>query len=97
MDTIVTSYLTTVMLPDPGDKVNLRNTRELRTVAAAMDMMLVGNFAGALDLLMQRFKSIEMSCNDCNWAVAQHWELIPEHSLGNASLQDRADAASVEK
>ena len=97
MDAIVTSYLTTVMLPGLGDKVNLRNTRELRTVSEAIDMMRVGNFAGASDLLMQRFKAIEMSCTDGSWSVAQHLELIPESNIGITSRAERSDAATVEK
>jgi hypothetical protein len=44
--------------------------RELLSIATAVDMMLNGNAAGALDVLIQRFKSCETMLAGCHWTVA---------------------------
>ena len=49
------------------------------------------------DLLIQRFKSLEVGASSGAWDVAQRLELIPEMGLGLASAQEAraAQRASV--
>ena len=55
--------------------------RELLSIATAVDMMLNGNAAGALDVLIQRFKSCETMLAGCHWTVAQRLELAPAEGI----------------
>eukprot|EP00973_Karenia_brevis_P089894 12399956-Karenia_brevis.AAC.1 len=71
------------------DKMGLRNSREALTLATAIDQILKGSPAGALDVLMQRLKALERSIIDGNWNTARWFELIPT-SEANLSLQEEA-------
>lgn len=78
---VVTTYLTTGLAPAlaaEGRPLNMRNEREMRTLAEAMDAILRGDLAGAGDILMQRFRSCEMNASEGSWQQARHLELIPE-------------------
>eukprot|EP00971_Amphidinium_carterae_P209442 4154664-Amphidinium_carterae.1 len=58
---IVTTYLTTALMPSLGDTLGLRNSRELLTLARSVDSILRGDTVGAAEILLQRFKAVEMS------------------------------------
>ena len=63
-------------------KANGPAHRELLNTATAIDLILSGNAAGALDVLIQRFKSCESTLAGCHWTVAQRLELsAPEGVL----------------
>ena len=72
-----TSYFLTVLVPQYKEKMSLRTSRELRSTAKALDMVAQGCTDRAADVLAQRYKALEMSLADQNWARAQHIELIP--------------------
>ena len=55
---------------------NLRNKRELLTLATALDEMILGNTEGAADVLVQRIKALELADAEGSWDRAQHVELI---------------------
>lgn len=88
-------YFTTVV-NQTGNNVGLRNARELRTLAEALDLLMVGKVAEAGDLLMQRFKAVELASQEGNWKVAQHLELIPETGVSTSSFKERRAAAKLE-
>ena len=71
------------------DAVGLRTSREMRTIAEAVDALVEGNVLRAGDLLIQRFKALETSVIDGTWLRARHHELIPEESVGLASAAER--------
>ena len=74
----VLAYLNLVFLAaHPSRELGVRTTRELRTIAEAIDALLEGDLCRVGDLLMQRFKAIETATSDGTWAVAKHLELIP--------------------
>ena len=68
--------------------------RELRTLAESLDALLGGNLGRAADLLMQRFKAVELACTDeGGWAAASHLELIPDAKASSSSFREREHAA----
>ena len=89
----VTAYLSQVLFTQYSPQsMGVRNSRELLTLAEAIDQLMAENFAAVGDILMQRFKATESSL-DAGWTVARHQELIrPEHA-SLTSPQERAFAA----
>ena len=89
----VTAYLSQVLFTQyPPQAMGVRNSRELLTLAEAIDQLMAENFASVGDILMQRFKATESSLAD-GWTVARHQELIrPEHA-SLTSPQEKAFAA----
>ena len=85
------TYLTAVLLPASGDR-GLRNTRELKTLALAIDHLLAGRLSEACDLLAQRFRAVEASHQE-GWAVARHLEVIGDSAV--SSLTDREREVAV--
>ena len=86
---VVTSYLTAVLLPAQGTAIGLRSERELRTLAMAIDLILEGQIARALDVLSQRFKAVESASGEGGWSVSRHLELLPEGRVTSVSAKER--------
>ena len=80
----------------PPEKVGVRNCRELRTLAEAIDGLTRGDLPAVGDLLMQRFKALTESVNDGSWSVARRLEVIPDTRVSLASLDERRSAAKSE-
>jgi len=93
---LVTRYLTQALVPSAGSKLSLRNSRELRTLAEAMDALLQGDLARCGDLLIQRFKAMESAMADSDWSLAKHLELIPESEVAVTSYGEREHASKLE-
>ena len=74
----------------------MRNRRELRTLAEALDLLLDGDPLKAADVLMARFSSVELASADSSWAVSQHLELVPG-SMGGVASEAAKHAASKEE
>ena len=91
----VTQYLSTVV-EKTGRDLGLRNRRELRTLADALDYLLEGEYLKAADVLMTRFISVEMAAAEQSWSVVQHLELIPARTSGAASEVAKRAAAREE-
>ena len=96
LEPVLTSYLTSVLLPSNSD-MSLRNSRELTTLARSVDMILAGDIGGAADVLVQRFKAVETAHGDGGWGVARHMELIPDPKVTAVSQKEREQAAKLEK
>ena len=92
----VVEYLTNLLERGDAKGLGLRNSRELRTLAQALDALLAGNTALAADTLMQRFRAVEMAAQETAWAVAQHMELIPLATVSSVSDADQNAAAKAE-
>ena len=58
LDALFTPYLTSVLLPSLTEKAGLRNSRELQTLALALDLLIGGDLTRLGDLLAQRFKAV---------------------------------------
>ncbi len=94
LEPIVLQYLTTV-LEITHPQMGPRNNRELHTLARSIDLLIDGKIAEGLDLLIQRFKAIEMSITDTTWAVAEHLELLPPTAVTSTTDQERAQAMAI--
>jgi hypothetical protein len=94
---LMVSYLTAIFHGRyPPEKVGIRTTRELRTLAEALDALGRGDLPSLADLLMQRFKALEVSVQDGSWATAQRLELLPAKDVGLASAEEQRAAARAE-
>ena len=94
-DPRVVQYLTTVV--ERGQKdVGMRNRRELRTLAEALDLLLDGDPLKAADVLMARFSSVELAAAEQSGAVSQHLELVPGSASGVASEAAKHTASKEE-
>ena len=97
---IVTLYLTTVLQVirnRSGSSLGLRNEREMRTLAEAIDDLLQGQVVQAADKLMQRFKALELASSEGgDWGVARHLELIPPGQVASVGNVEKSMAANLE-
>jgi hypothetical protein len=94
LEPIVLQYLTTV-LEITHPQMGARNNRELHTLSRAVDYLVDGKVAEASDLLIQRFKAIEMSITDKSWTVAEHLELLPPAAVSSTTETERAQALAI--
>jgi len=80
---IVTSYLTSVLQLALGKDFHARNRQEMRTIAEAVDALLIGDLARASDILISRFSAVELASTSKHWNVAKHLELIPPQDVSS--------------
>lgn len=66
--------------------------RELLTHCTAIDMLMNGRIAGALDLLMQRVKSIESTQQGVHYTISQRLEVLPQEGLTLTGRQEMKEA-----
>ena len=93
---VAVAYLTSVLQPS-HTQIGLRNGRELRTLAEAIDSIVRDEVLGVGDLLAQRFRAVEMASTENSWHLARHLELIPESGVSVTSVQARAEASRLER
>jgi hypothetical protein len=72
----------------PPDKVGVRESRELRTLAEALDSLGRGDLPALGDVLIQRFKSVQQKAVTGSWATGSMLELIPETDVGLTSQEE---------
>ena len=73
---LVTNYLTTALTPSQKHGAFTRPVeRELRTLAAALDSLIAGGAAAVGDILMQRFRAVELAQEE-GWVRAGLLEAI---------------------
>ena len=92
---VVTSYLTSVLLPAAEPNLSLRNSGELRHLAEALDCLLTGNVMGVADVLAQRFRSVETAHFDGSWNQARHLEMLGDARVSSISVKDRQRIARL--
>ena len=76
-----------------------RDARELKTLAAALDLLSRGSLSHLADLLVQRFKSVEASAayrDPTPREVAERLELLPGEEQLTAGHAETAMAASLQ-
>ena len=93
---IFTPYLSSILLPSLSEKPSQRNSRELLTLAQALDALVRGDLDLVGDLLSARFKALETATQEGNWTVAKHYELIGDSGVSTASKEDREAALREE-
>ena len=62
--------------------------RELLSLATCIDLLLNGNPAASMDVMVQRFKSCESTLAGCHWSVAQKLELTPPENVMLTPIQE---------
>ena len=70
--------------------------REMRTIAEAIDRIVSGEVALAGDILMQRFKSLEVELTEGSTSVSKHIELLPPSGSSSLTTVEREVAAQLE-
>ena len=88
-----TQYLQNVFNATKDKQLSHRDTRELRTLATCLDHLAKGEVECLGDVLMQRFKSIEMATTDTPREVAELSELVPPEKLTVMSQDEQLLAA----
>ena len=74
-----------------------RDQREMETLVAALDMLCHGDLAQLGDVMMQRFKAIEVGVRDkAKTDLSRHRELLPRDDIGVTSTREREIAAKLE-
>jgi hypothetical protein len=73
-------------------EVGQRDSRELRTIAEALDALAMGKLPSVGDLLMQRFKAVEQKVIDGDWGTASHLELLPDRLIGLTPMSEQSAA-----
>ena len=89
-----TAYVTQVL---KSQDLNLRNEREIRTLAASLDLISRGKIFAAGDFLMQRLKAVEMAAQDGHWRAATHMELLPNATASASTTVEREAAVNLEQ
>eukprot|EP00973_Karenia_brevis_P034542 4764885-Karenia_brevis.AAC.1 len=75
------TYLTAVLQGRfSAEKIGARSAHELKTLALAQDALGNGRLPQVADLLMQRFKGIELIIEDGTSSLANHVELAPSRA-----------------
>ena len=70
------SYLNAIFLGTHSpDQIGLRTTQEMRLLAESLDALAAGKLPQLGDLLMQRFKALEMSVVDKGWSLASQLDI----------------------
>lgn len=90
---VAQAYLSTVYLPThPESQIGLRSAREMRTLAMSIDLLLGGHILHGLDVLLQRFKALELAAEQGSWSQARWLELIPTSDVSSWSRDDLRSA-----
>lgn len=76
--------------------MGLRNARELRTLAYLIDRISENDGLRALDIALQRFKSIEMFLEQGSWEQGNLLELIPSEGDARAVFRSELKASQQE-
>ena len=95
LDGCATAYTVNVV-NNRGQQLSQRNERELRTLATGLDALAGGRLAELGDVMMQRYKAVEMASQENNWDVAQRLEVIPDARPSALSTEERHAAANHE-
>lgn len=66
--------------------------RELLTLAAGIDQVARGRASQALDLMVQRYKSVENTLSGMPWQISQKMELLPNENASLSELREVKDA-----
>ena len=87
------AYLTSIFhAKHPPAEVGVRTAKEMRLLATAIDSLIKGELPQVADMLMQRFKALELSVADKSWAVAHALE-VEGPTQGLATMEETQLAA----
>ena len=86
----VSSYLVAIVFGHyPMHTLRAGTVRELQTLASALDLLQSGSLPELSDVLMQRFKALELSLQDVSWQVAGELEVVGDLRPSLTSLEEQ--------
>ena len=94
---VVNRYLVTILLPALRSQVGYRDERELRTLAETLDALVKGRADSAADILVQRFKSIELRLSSGSSRMSDHLELVNDGRVGAVGQAELEQLARMER
>ena len=78
----------------PGRKtpseIGPRNAEELLSLAAAIDALLNGSLESLGDILMQRFKGVQLAIEKGDWSMANKLQPVADGSVNLVSTEEMA-------
>ena len=83
------AYMNNIVTAARGQSLGKRDSRELRTLATALDLLASGRVECVGDLLMQRFKSVELTSKDGTFDVGQAYELLPRDDVSATTATEQ--------
>ena len=87
------TYLYSVFIATHGmQKVGARNFSEMKMLAEVIDRIKQGEIAQVADILMQRFKALEVSVTEGSWEVAKHLDYTHDSRVSLASVAELTKA-----
>ena len=97
MPAVARAYLSQIYLPKNTEAaIGLRNLRELRTLALLVDLVAGNDPLRALDVAIQRMKSIEVFIAQGQWSQATLLELVLPEDEQRAFFRQELKAAQQE-
>ena len=97
MPPVARAYLNQLYLIRHGEgTIGIRNVRELRTLSAIVDLVASNDPLRALDIALQRMKSIEVFVEQGQWSQASLLELVLPESEQRAWFRQELKAAQQE-
>lgn len=95
---VAVPYLTQVFLSrNHVSSVGVRNLREMRTIAAVIDLVAMNDPLRALDVLLQRLKALEVAHEQQTWSQASQLELVLDDQSSAVFRQELKAAQSEVK
>ena len=83
------AYMNNIVNAARGQNLGERDSRELRTLATALDLLASGRVDCVGDMLMQRFKSVELTSKDGTQDVGQAYELLPRDDVSATTTREQ--------
>jgi hypothetical protein len=93
---IASTYMVSVLMPSTKGELKRGAERELRTLAEALDMLILGYVPEGMDILMRRFQAAETAAVLDRGSAARHLELIPPSHVSSVAAKTREAAISRE-
>ena len=87
---MVLQFFQQCLAPALGDRISFRTSKEMVLLAEAIDLLIVGKVIEASELLMQRFKTLELGSSSGSFETAQYLE------IGKGSLPTSVSAQKME-
>ena len=93
MPATAVDYLQRILKQTRDQPLGRRDSRELQTLATALDLLSSGELERMGDVIIQRFKALEASTHDVPYRVSNQFELCHPDDAHATTTQEREAAA----
>ena len=94
---MVLQFFQQCLAPALGDRISFRTSKETVLLAEAIDLLIVGKVVEASELLMQRFKTLELGSSSGSFETAQYLEIGRQMTPTPMNGRERELAVATEK